>query len=268
MTSDPEAPMWQRLLEVRRAVETGVEPPVLSNTDLAALFQHLARCKRRCRFVVAHLGQSLDGRIATEAGHSHYVGGSASLVHLHRLRALVDAVVVGVGTARADQPRLTVRHVVGPNPARVVIDPRGRLETSASLLQDGLARTLVVRAPGHGSALPPGIELVEVAADAAGRLAPLAVLDALAARGLTRILVEGGGQTVSAFVAAGCVDRLQLAVAPMIIGSGRPSLSLPVIATLAEALRPPCRRFDLGGDTLFELDLQAARDQGQRGARG
>ena len=75
--------------------------------------------------VVGQIGQSIDGRIATVTGHSHYINGPAGLAHLHRLRALVDAVVVGVGTALADDPQLTVRRVTGPQPARVVIDPAG-----------------------------------------------------------------------------------------------------------------------------------------------
>ena len=77
--------------------------------------------------VVGQIGQSLDGQIATTTGRSHYISGPEGLDHLHRLRSLVDAVVVGVGTAAADDPQLTVRRVTGPSPARVVIDPRGRL---------------------------------------------------------------------------------------------------------------------------------------------
>src|ERR1700724_2841335 len=92
--------------------------------------------------VVGQFGQSLDGRVATESGHSHYINGPAGLAHLHRLRALVDAVVVGVGTALADDPQLTVRHVAGPNPARIVIDPRGRIAAGARLFARGGARRL------------------------------------------------------------------------------------------------------------------------------
>src|SRR5216684_260339 len=84
--------------------------------------------------VVGQLGQSLDGRIATTSGHSHYINGPAGLDHLHRLRAVVDAVVIGVGTALADDPQLTVRRVAGPQPARVVIDARGRLSAGAKML--------------------------------------------------------------------------------------------------------------------------------------
>jgi diaminohydroxyphosphoribosylaminopyrimidine deaminase/5-amino-6-(5-phosphoribosylamino)uracil reductase len=90
--------------------------------------------------IVGQIGQSLDGRVATESGHSKYINGPAGLVHLHRLRALVDAVVVGVGTAIADDPQLTVRRVSGPQPARVVIDPKGRLGADARMFADNGVR--------------------------------------------------------------------------------------------------------------------------------
>src|SRR6188508_1095895 len=94
--------------------------------------------------VIGQLGQSLDGRVATPTGHSHYINGPSGLDHLHRLRALVDAVVVGIGTAIADDPRLTERRVSGPQPMRVVIDPNGRLPSSAHLLaNDGVRRIIV-----------------------------------------------------------------------------------------------------------------------------
>src|SRR5262249_11301583 len=97
--------------------------------------------------VIGQFGQSIDARIATASGHSHYINGPAGLAHLHRLRALVDAVVVGVGTALADDPQLTVRRVAGPNPARIVIDPSGRMPASARLLNDDGCRRLVLTTP-------------------------------------------------------------------------------------------------------------------------
>jgi riboflavin-specific deaminase-like protein len=225
---------------------------------LRTLFGDLAATPRGRRFVVAHLGQSLDGRIATESGHSHYIGCRESLLHLHRLRALVDAVVVGVGTVLADAPRLTTRHCAGPDPVRVVLDPRTRLTAEASVVADRAAPTVVVHADDVAPTLPGHVETVALASDPTGALPPAAVLAALAARGLARVLIEGGGRTVSSFVAARTVDRLQFAVAPLLIGSGRPALSLPVVETLEAALRPPCRRYDLGRDTLFDFDMRAA----------
>src|SRR5215470_8789505 len=96
--------------------------------------------------VVGQIGQSLDGRIATPSGHSCYINGPEGIAHLHRLRALVDAVVVGAGTVRADDPQLTVRCVTGPNPVRVVIDPRGTLPAqSRAFIRDGVHRIVITR---------------------------------------------------------------------------------------------------------------------------
>lgn len=207
------------------------------------------------RLALAQSGQSLDGRIATESGHSRYVTGPADIVHLHRLRALVDAVIVGAATAALDDPRLTVRRVPGANPTRVVIDPKRRVPATATLFRDGAAPTLLLCTEGSTGAHADTVEALTVAPGAAG-LEPADVLERLAARGLARVLVEGGGDTVSRFLAAGVLDRLHVTVAPVIVGSGRAALALPPIAHLDEALRPRWRRFDLGDDVLFDLRLR------------
>ena len=218
--------------------------------------------------VIGQIGQSLDGRIATEQGHSHYITGPADIRRLHRLRALVDAVIVGAGTVAADDPRLTVRQVEGRNPVRVVLDPNGRLDDDRAVFRDGAARTVVIRrAPAGRTRTGPTRDLLELPADgssADGRVAPSAILAALRAQGLSRILVEGGGVTVSRFLEAGVLTRLHVTVAPMVIGSGRHALTLPPVPSLDRALRPPCRRFPLGDDVLFDLDLR--RPAGPPGA--
>ena len=208
--------------------------------------------------VVGQIGQSLDGRIATESGHSKYINGPAGLDHLHRLRALVDAVVIGVGTALADDPQLTVRRVAGPQPARVVIDPNGRLPASARVFANDGLRRLLVTAAGTRCAPPPGVEILALPT-ANGRIAPPAILAALAERGLRRLLIEGGADTVSRFLVAGCLDRLHVMVAPIILGSGRASLILPPIERADQALRMPVHAHQLDDEVLFDLDLSAQR---------
>ena len=206
-------------------------------------------------FVIAQLGQSLDGRIATLTGHSHYINGPGALVHLHRLRALTDAVIAGVSTALADNPRLTVRLAKGPDPARVVIDPGGRLTGEETCLATPGSRRIVLcrdrrdrRAP-----LPDGVELLESPSDHTGRLSPDGIVATLAAAGLRSLLVEGGAFTVSAFIAAGMLDRLHILFGPMIIGSGPAGLALPDIDTLEEAIRPRVTTYNLPeGDFLVD----------------
>jgi riboflavin-specific deaminase-like protein len=207
---------------------------------------------------VGQIGQSLDGRIATLSGHSHYINGPAGLAHLHRLRALVDAVVVGIGTAIADDPQLTVRRVAGPNPARVVLDPSGRLPAKARLLAADGARRLIVTATGVQPVVPAGVEIVALP-QANAQIAPGAILAALAERGMRRVLIEGGADTVSRFLAAGCLDRLHVVVAPVILGSGRPGLALPPIERADQALRTPVRTHRLDNEILFDCDLSAQR---------
>lgn len=207
---------------------------------------------------VGQIGQSLDGRIATATGHSHYINGPDGLAHLHRLRALVDAVVVGVGTAIADDPQLNVRRVNGPHPARVVIDPKGRLPASAKLFaNDGVPR-LLVTASSTRCTPPAGVEVIALPVSD-GALAPAAILAALAARGLRRVLIEGGANTVSGFLKAGCLDRLHVVVAPVILGSGRASFILPEIERADQGLRFPVRTHRLGDEVLFDCDLSAQR---------
>ncbi len=208
--------------------------------------------------VVGQIGQSIDGRIATVTGHSKYINGPAGLAHLHRLRALMDAVLVGIGTAVADDPLLTVRRCTGPSPARVILDPRGRLSPDAQVLADDGVRRLVITAEGVKPKLPDGVEIVGFPASG-GEIAPAAILAALAERGLARTLIEGGAHTVSRVIAAGCLDRLHVIVAPIMLGAGQSGVTLKPIARADEALRSPMRAHLLDDEVLFDCDLSAQR---------
>ena len=251
---DRDTPQWSAVLAASADCD---DPHSLSDNTLWPIYGPLVRPPHNQQVVIGQLGQSLDGRIATATGHSHYINGEAALIHLHRLRALVDAVVVGVGTVVADDPQLTVRRAAGrkgaPQPARVVIDPKGRLPAAAKCLADDGARCVVV---GNGPARKPAhIEHITVPPTADG-IAPAAILAALAARGLKRILVEGGADTLSRFLRAGSLHRLHVMTAPLIIGSGPTGLNLAVIARLDQALRPRTVSYALpGGDVLFDCAL-------------
>jgi diaminohydroxyphosphoribosylaminopyrimidine deaminase / 5-amino-6-(5-phosphoribosylamino)uracil reductase len=207
--------------------------------------------------VIAQLGQSLDGRIATPTGASKYINGPIALDFLHHLRARVDAVVVGVSTVIADDPLLTVRRVPGCSPARIVIDPRGRMPPGAKCISCEAAPTYVIRLTENCEPAP--CEALQVPGSG-GEIDPHAIIAMLAQRGWRRILIEGGATTVSRFIAAGAVDRLYVLVAPMLLGSGRPGLELPPIDQLTEALRPNTRSYSLdGGDVLFDCCLTPQR---------
>lgn len=224
--------------------------------DLLSLYLPLCAEGPRARWVVGHLGQSLDGCIATADGDACFVTGRANIVHLHRMRALCDAVLVGAGTVACDDPRLTTRLVPGPNPVRVVIDPRRRLRADHRLFQDEAAPTLLCTASDQPGPAPGRAEIMRLPATAEGiRLD--ALVAALAVQGLKRLFVEGGGVTVSAFLHARLLSRLQLAVAPLLIGQGRPGLRLPRSQRLADALRLAPRIYRMGADLLYDVDLTA-----------
>jgi diaminohydroxyphosphoribosylaminopyrimidine deaminase/5-amino-6-(5-phosphoribosylamino)uracil reductase len=206
---------------------------------------------------VGHLGQSLDGFIATRAGDSQFVTGPENIVHLHRLRALCDAVVVGAGTVAADDPLLTTRQVAGPNPLRVVFDPGRRLDEHYRIFSDAETPTLYACGERHvrdGESRFGAADILPLVC--VGETSPVAeLLSALHARGCARVFVEGGGVTVSAFLEAGLLDRLQMAIAPLIVGSGKPAIRLEPKDVLSDCQRPAYRVFRMGGDVLFDCDL-------------
>ncbi|MEU0360224.1 RibD family protein [Streptomyces cyaneofuscatus] len=267
---------WDRLLGVRTAADAEVaglfrdeqgrhrwRGGATAQADfLADLYVPL--CLAGPRFALAQLGQSLDGFIATRKGDADYVTDLEDREHLHRLRALSDAVVVGAGTAVADDPRLTVRACPGPHPVRVVLDPHGRVPLTRQVFTDGAAPTLWVvgaavelgRAAEDGLA-DNGVDVLVLPDSAA--FSPGRLLHELARRGLGRVLVEGGGVTVSRFLHGAALDLLYITVAPVLIGDGVRGLAFAGHDLMRDALRPPVRRVFLGQDTLFELDLRVSR---------
>lgn len=234
--------------------------------DFIDLYLPIASATSDRPITIGHLGQSLDGFIATHAGESRFVTGQANILHLHCLRALCDAVVVGAGTVAADDPQLTTRLVPGANPLRVVIDPARRLDAQHRLFQDHDADTLYLCSqsltrPGEqrfGSAVMIG---VEDHVDGPGSVNVSAILRILHGRGCRRIFIEGGGVTVSMFLEANLLDRLHVAIAPLIIGDGRPAIRLPARALLGECHRPRYRVFRMGGDVLFDCQLGVRGDE-------
>ncbi len=238
---------WQAILACRRGAPLGK-----NGGELAALYGPLCAVPAGASFAIGHLAQSLDGRIATVNGASQWISGEEDLRHTHRMRALADAVIVGADTILHDDPLLTVRRCSGVHPVRVVIDPNRKLQPGHRVFVDRSAPTFVIAAEDARATSNLGpVEILRLPRDGA-IIPPQLIRQALAARGLHWLFIEGGGVTVSHFRHAGCLDRLQLTVAPVILGSGRPSLTLPEIAAPGRGKRPTVRRVPLGEDVLFE----------------
>ena len=198
--------------------------------------------------VTLKFATSLDGRIATASGESRWITGQEAREQGHRLRAEHDAVVVGIGTALADDPQLTVRldGYQAAQPARIVFDTHQRLGTDANLVQTAhqIATVLVTAEPLQQRLNDAGVLGVQVGLDALGHvdiaqaLAALTELGHRLGRGLDRLYIEGGGQLAASFIAAGLVDRLEWFRAPVVLGSqGRPGIGDLAVEALASAPR-------------------------------
>lgn len=245
--------VWKRILAVKSG-NASLSPQDWTQGEEQSLALYGALAARSDEpLVFAQIGQSLDGRIATETGDAQDVSGEDGLAHLHRLRALADAVVIGVKTALHDDPRLTVRLADGESPARVVIDPDGRLPNSAKLLHDASVRRIVIQAVDKKR--PAGVETITLSRS--NWICPKSIIAALVGHGFKRILIEGGGITIAQFLEAGLLDRLHIAVAPLLIGSGPQSLTTSPVGTLAAARRPQMQAYNLGSDILFDCLLSA-----------
>jgi diaminohydroxyphosphoribosylaminopyrimidine deaminase/5-amino-6-(5-phosphoribosylamino)uracil reductase len=202
---------------------------------------------------------SLDGMLATASGDSKWISSAASRDLAHQLRADADAVLVGVGTVIADDPALTVRRVTGPQPLRIVLDPRLRTPRESQLITTaGESPVLLV----HGGADPAagerlagydGLELLECATTAEGRIDPVQLAQQLGARGILSLLVEGGSRVHGSFIAAGVADRLALFVAPKLIGGGKPWAALPGVEQVSQSYRAAqLSATAIGDDLLIE----------------
>lgn len=176
--------------------------------------------------VTVSYAQTLDGRVATVTGESKWISCPDSLRFAHEMRAGHDAVLVGAGTVCKDDPRLTVRHVPGKSPLRVVVDSTMRTPPGAAVLADGAATgTLLAvteRAPAdrREHALALGATVLILPSDLDGRVDLEALLDRLAALGVGTVMVEGGATMITAFLRGRLVDRLAVCVAPKILGAG------------------------------------------------
>lgn len=207
--------------------------------------------------VTLKLATSLDGRIATASGESRWITGAESREQVHRLRAAHSAVVIGVETALADDPELTVRlpGYAGRQPARVVLDSRQRLRPDCKLVATAREIPTYVVATGapDPTLVAAGVRVLMVPSVGDERPELKSVVQALAAEGLSDLFVEGGGQVAGSFLRCGLVDAIEWFRAPIVIGGeGRPGVGALAVAALAQA--PHFRRVEVGvlGDDLWE----------------
>lgn len=226
---DPNPHVEGRGVEKLRAagveVVTGVREAA-ARTVIAPWSKHITA---GLPYVSLKLAMSLDGRIATRSGESKWVTGPDARAKVHLLRGQNDAIAIGIGTALADDPRLTVRDAPGESPLRVVFDTKLRLEPSSRIAQSAReVKTIVLcgtEAPANleQGLTDLGIECVRAPQSTEGRLDVFQALRLLAQRGVVSLMVEGGAELAGSFLAGRFADELHVFVAPILLGPrGRP----------------------------------------------
>ena len=177
-------------------------------------------------FVTIKYAQTLDGRIATMKGRSQWISSEASMKYAHKLRAEHDAILVGAGTIKKDDPELTVRLVRGRNPLRIVVDSRLKIQYRYRVLQNTLpAKTLIATVKSSGdhkykNIAATDVQIITVDADKQGKVDLKKLLKKLAARGISSVLIEGGAQIITSILRDNLADRLVTVIAPKILGKG------------------------------------------------
>ncbi|MDZ7330347.1 MAG: bifunctional diaminohydroxyphosphoribosylaminopyrimidine deaminase/5-amino-6-(5-phosphoribosylamino)uracil reductase RibD [candidate division KSB1 bacterium] len=222
---DPNPLVNQRGIEILR--QHGIE--VTSGVEEEAC-RELNRCFIKyivagLPYVTMKIAQSLDGRIATATGHSQWITSYPARVLAHRLRAEHDAVIVGIGTVLADDPQLTVRFVKGTNPWRIVLDDQLRIPLSSRLLTGELAARTIVATTSQDEMRKKAVEATgaqvwTISPNQSNRVSIPELLKKMASAHISSALIEGGSQVNTAFLKAGMVDRIIIAIAPRIIGAG------------------------------------------------
>lgn len=218
---------------VRRLRKAGirVDTGVLRHEAEKLNDMYFGRHKGGRPYVIVKVAQSLDGRIATSNGNSQWITQQEARVIGHRLRAEVDAVIVGGGTVRADNPALTVRHVKGQNPYRIVVTSSGDLPSSCKLVSENDDYRTILAAPVKTVERLSkvkrnrGVIFWSVKTSKSGLLDLTDLLVSASKFGIGTMLVEGGSQLAGSFLRSGLVDKYVAFVAPMILGEGIPAVS-------------------------------------------
>lgn len=211
--------------------------------------------------VTVKLAQTVDGRIATVTGSSKWISSEESRRLAHKLRAINDAVLVGVGTVLADDSELTVRLVKGRNPTRVVLDSRLRVPLAAKVITGRGAKTLIattVQADKDRLARlrEAGVEVVLVAEDGQGRIDLRQLLVVLGARGISSVLVEGGAETITSLLRLELVDKLVIIIAPKIMGKGIEAVEDLAVREVSQATKLTfTRTYRSGSDLVIEAKV-------------
>ncbi len=214
-------------------------------------FVHLQSDLRKYAWSTAHFAQTLDGKIATHVGHSQWIGNRENLVHAHRMRAISDAVIIGAGTLERDKPQLTVRHVPGKTPARVVIGS-GDYDFSCMFDDEAPIYHISTQAPNDKR-----IKQIDIPTEDFDDIDCKMILVRLYEMGIKTVYIEGGSYTSSKFLEEKFLDRVQLHIAPLIVGSGISNFTLPLKDHLDQSIQfSHYEYYHMGSEIMFQGEVK------------
>lgn len=203
---------------------------------------------------VAHFAQSLDGKIATHTGNSRWIGNHENLLHAHRMRALCEGILIGKGTLTSDEPSLTVRHVPGQNPQRIVLSSSPC--NFESLMQSSGEEIWWVGGKDH-----PSDQVRCLAWESLDKENPCEqLLEYLYQEGISTVFIEGGSRTTSAFLKESVIDIMQFHISPLVFGSGIPGIALPEIEEVDQSISFASWTFLPIGDSMMFVGNPSPHD--------
>ena len=207
--------------------------------------------RKNKKLVIAQIGQSIDGRIALNNGNSHYINNSKSIIYLHCLRSIGDAIIVGSNTIKKDDPLLTTRKIKGTNPKRIIIDGSLSLNNKYKIFNDGNENIIFTKSSKNIRLNNSIIIKLKEKNFTKNLIMQLKKLK------YKNILVEGGSKTISELINNKYIDILQFMIAPILIGSGVNSLNLKEISNLNKAIRPKHNFNELENEIIVNLFLNS-----------
>ena len=207
--------------------------------------------RKNKKLVIAQIGQSIDGRIALNNGNSHYINNPKSIIYLHCLRSISDAIIVGSNTIKKDDPLLTTRKIKGTNPKRIIIDGSLSLNNKYKIFNDGNENIIFTKSNKNIRLNNSTIIRLKEKNFTKNFITQIKKLK------YKNILVEGGSKTISELINNKYIDILQFMIAPILIGSGINSLNLKEISNLNKAIRPKHNFNELENEIIVNLFLDS-----------
>ena len=258
-TPDPNPEVNGKGIKILRSKGIKVDVGIL-DTECRQLNEHYFKfIKSGIPYVTVKYAQTLDGRIATKTGDSQWISSEASRKYVHFLRSTNDGIMVGAGTVTADNPQLTVRHVKGKNPLRIIVDSKLRIPIKSSVLTDDNPHQTIIATTSNTPARKItaikklGVEVLVVRKERNGKVSFSSLLKELGKREIMSVLVEGGSGMITALLKVNLVDKMIIPISPRILGKGLEAIGDLNINKIRNAIKfSSFKTMKKGDDLIFE----------------